>query len=354
MTVLQALGSSLRSSDTPATPPPDDARAAQAELVSVIIPAYNAAATIDETLISVRAQTYANLEILVVDDGSKDDTREIVARHAAQDQRVRLLPQANGGVARARNLGIARATGDFIAPVDADDLWRADKIAKQMQAMHEGGDQVGLVYTWFARIDENSVIFESEPPPEDGNGDVLQMLYRRNIIGNGSSPLMRRAVVEQVGGFEPALRDHGAQGCEDHLIYARIAERSHFAMVPEFLTGYRQTDDNMSSDTLQMLRSWTMVADELRNRRPEYARDLNIAECSLLYWLYSRSVRAFQPDRAWNVLKFMARTHPAMAAKHVLQTPGEIWIGLRDRRRKRAGHTVANRKGVKFLASPTP
>src|SRR5579863_7666011 len=93
------------------------------ELVTVVIPAYNAAHTIDETLRSARYQTHRNLEILVVDDGSKDATPEVVARHAVIDARIRLIVQENAGVAAARNRGIAEAKSDLIAPLDADDLW---------------------------------------------------------------------------------------------------------------------------------------------------------------------------------------------------------------------------------------
>src|SRR5258707_6035401 len=123
------------------------------ELVSVIVPAYNAEKTIGETLSSVGAQTYRNLEIVVVDDGSVDGTAGIVERYTRTDSRVRLIRQANMGVAAARNRGIAEARADYIAPIDADDLWESTKIDKQMQAMMGGGPRVGLVYTWYALID---------------------------------------------------------------------------------------------------------------------------------------------------------------------------------------------------------
>src|SRR6476660_90490 len=98
------------------------------ELVSVVVPAYNAEKTILETICSVRAQTYRNLDIVVVDDGSVDGTPGIVERHARTDSRVRLIRQANLGVAAARNRGIAEARADYIAPIDADDLWESTKI----------------------------------------------------------------------------------------------------------------------------------------------------------------------------------------------------------------------------------
>src|SRR3954453_10527365 len=99
-------------------------------LVSVIIPAYNAGATVERTISSVLNQTYSSIEVLVVDDGSTDNTAVLVQRMADADPRIKLLQKPNGGVALARNFGIAHAAGEFIAPLDADDLWHPEKIAK--------------------------------------------------------------------------------------------------------------------------------------------------------------------------------------------------------------------------------
>jgi glycosyltransferase involved in cell wall biosynthesis len=133
----------------------------RAGLVSVIIPAYNEAATIERTISSVRSQTYSNLEMQVVDDGSTDETAAIVQRLAGIDHRIMLLRKPNGGLSSARNYGIAHAGGEFIAPIDADDLWHPDKIKKQMAVMRDGGDQVGLVYCWSRAIDERDrVLFD--------------------------------------------------------------------------------------------------------------------------------------------------------------------------------------------------
>ena len=103
--------------------------------VSVIIPAYNAAATVERTIASVLNQSYTNLEVLVVDDGSTDETAALVQQMVDVAGRIRLLQKPNGGLVSARNHGIAHATGEFIAPVDADDLWHPQKIAKQVALM---------------------------------------------------------------------------------------------------------------------------------------------------------------------------------------------------------------------------
>lgn len=278
-------------------------------LVTAVIPAYNAARTIDETIRSARAQTHRNLEILVVDDGSKDDTAAIVARHAAKDNRVRLISQANAGVAAARNRGISEAKSDLIAPLDADDLWAPTKIEKQLQAMARGGEKVAIVYTWFAVIDEQGHVSDLEHRPMDA-GQVLRRMCRGNLIGNGSSPLLRKTAILEAGGFDSGLRAARAQGCEDLLLYFRISERHEFAVVPEHLTGYRRHPDTMSEDSLQMLRSYQMVTKEMVRKYPDYAEEIEAGEADLAGWLIRKALRKLRLAAAAAILIHIARSDP--------------------------------------------
>jgi len=271
------------------------------ELVTVVVPAFNSAATLDETLRSVRSQTHRNLEILVVDDGSFDSTSEIASRHAAQDIRLRVISQRNAGVAAARNRGIAEAKGELVAPIDADDLWSPDKIERQLEALRQGGERVALVYTWYAHINAAGEIRAVIKPMESGN--VLRSICASNFVGNGSSPLIRKSAILEVGGYDSSLRDRKAQGCEDIMLYFRIAERHHFALVADALTGYRQTPTNMSSDHLQMYRSWMIVANEMHERQPALSREIAGGSIRFTFWLLGRAYRA----RRWgNVLRLGA------------------------------------------------
>jgi glycosyltransferase involved in cell wall biosynthesis len=223
-------------------------------LVSVVVPAFNAAQTLPETLNSVRAQTYQNLDIVIVDDGSTDDTAAIVRNHMTQDPRIRLLSQNNGGVASARNAGIGAAAGDFIAFVDADDLWHPTKIAKQMALLLSASSTTALVYAPFRLIDGDGRVLGSQHRI-GVDGWVLYRHFHVNLVGNGSSILVRKAVLKELGGFDTGLRAAGAEGCEDLLLQLRIATRYQFGEVPEYLVGYRQRLGSMSSDTEQMLKS---------------------------------------------------------------------------------------------------
>src|ERR1700742_1222093 len=195
-------------------------------LVSVLIPAYNAGRTIERTVSSVLNQTYSNLEVLVVDDGSTDNTAILVRRIADVDRRIRLLQKANGGVVSARNHGIELAQGEFIAPLDADDLWHPNKLTKQVAAM---GDHIGLIYCWSRAIDDQDrVLFDF--PPCSLRGNVYSALIIKDFLHSGA-PLIRRCCVDRVGCYDSAL-----SFCEYFKFFLDIAERYEFDLVPEYLS----------------------------------------------------------------------------------------------------------------------
>jgi glycosyltransferase involved in cell wall biosynthesis len=230
-------------------------------LVSVIVPAFNAASTIAETLQSISRQTYTALEIVVVDDGSTDETADIARRHGQSDQRLRVVAKPNGGVASARNAGIRCSKGAFVAFIDADDLWHPTKIAKQLQVLLAGGTDMALVYAPFRLIDADGKVLAS-PHKYGVNGWVIHRHFYSNLVGNGSALLVRRSVLEEFGGFDSSLLQQGAEGCEDLLLQLRIAARYRFGEVSEYLVGYRRLPDNMSSNTDQMIRSGTLAVNK--------------------------------------------------------------------------------------------
>src|SRR4030081_2925103 len=179
----------------------DRTRPNGAGLVSVIIPACNDAATVERTVSSVLNQTYSDLEVLVVDDGSTDQTAALVQNMADADLRIRLLQKPNGGLASARNHGIAHAGGEVIAPIDADDLWHPEKIKKQMAVMRDSGDQVGLVYCWSRAIDEQDRVLW-DVTPCSLRGSVYAAVIVRNFLSSGA-PLVRKCYAEALRPRDP-------------------------------------------------------------------------------------------------------------------------------------------------------
>ena len=236
-------------------------------LVSVVIPAYNAERFIERTLHSVLSQTYKNLEVIVVDDGSQDRTSEIV-KAAQQDSRLRLLKQLNSGVAAARNLAIQQSQGEFIAPIDADDTWYPQNLEKQVQCLVEADPSVGLVYSWSVEIDENDLL-KGGFHAADYQGNIYTKLLYHNFIGNASAILIRRCCFEKIGGYNCELKAQNAQGCEDWDLYLRVAEHYRVRVVPEFLVGYRQVSNSMSRNYSLMAKSQYLVLESARKKYPE-------------------------------------------------------------------------------------
>ncbi len=182
--------------------------------VSVVIPAWNRAATIARAIGSALAQDPSPLEVIVVDDGSTDATPEVVA--AIGDPRLSLITQANGGVAAARNLGIAEARGELVAFLDSDDEWLPGKLAAQLAAFRAGGPRLGLVYTGFESVAADGTATRHEARHR---GWIYRDLLARNVVtGCGSTVMVSRAALDLVGGFDTALPAN-----EDYDLVLRIA-----------------------------------------------------------------------------------------------------------------------------------
>ena len=256
-------------------------------LVSVIIPAYNAEMFLEKTLDSVLAQTYKNIEVLVVDDGSQDRTAEIVERVAQRDHRVILLRQSNAGVAAARNLAVQKSKGEFIAPIDADDIWFPQNIEKQVQYMLQSSPLVGLVYAWSADIDENDLP-TGECRASTIEGEVYTTLVCHDFLGNASCSLIRRACFDYVGDYNCQLKEQNAQGCEDWELYLRIAEHYQFRVVPEFLIGYRKLLSSMSCDYSLMAKSHCLMLQTVRQKHPEIPAAIYRLSSSSFYMYLAR------------------------------------------------------------------
>lgn len=237
-------------------------------LVSVVIPAYNAEAFIQKTLTSVLSQTYKNLEVLVIDDGSTDRTVEIVEAMMESDRRIHLFQQPNSGVAAARNLGIKHAKGEFIAPLDADDIWYPQNIEKQVQCFLESDATVGLVYSWSADIDEQDIPTGTFHTAQI-QGKVYLTLLCHDFLGNASSSLIRRTCFQKVGMYNCQFKERNAQGCEDWDLYLRIAEQYQFRVVPEVLVGYRKVQHSMSCNYSVMANSHRVMLQVSQQKHPE-------------------------------------------------------------------------------------
>jgi glycosyltransferase involved in cell wall biosynthesis len=303
-------------------------------LVSVIIPVFNAVRTIEATLASALRQTYPSLEVIVVDDGSSDGTAAIVEAKALTDPRIRLIRQRNAGVAAARNYGLAMAAGDLIAPLDADDLWHRDKIARQVRRFDQAGGHTGVVYCWSTDIGMDDRIVAHRLDLDRFEGNVLPALILGNFLGNASVPLIRRSELEAVGGWDPALRAQGAQGCEDWSVYLRLAQRCEFSLEPAFLVGYRQVPGAMSRNIEQMHRSFRLVMEEARRS----SRDL---DPRLFLWS-AAAFDLYMGELEWGAARHLRSLR--FMASGILKDP--TWLTRRSSRKKLKGHIGLILRGI--------
>jgi len=297
---------------------------ADAPLVSVIVPAYNAVSTLTSTLASVAAQDYPNFEVIIVDDGSKDTTAAMAQDFAARDPRFRVVNKANGGVAAARNTGIEQSKGEFIATLDADDLWRPNKLSAQVAAFLEGGDKVGVVYTWYLLIDPSDRPLRTVTPKH--SGDVMRAICTANIFGNGSTPMFRRSALLEAGCYDPGLRAAKAEGCEDWKLYSRIASRYEARVIKQFLTYYRMHPHSMSSDVMQMMRSHEIVSAELLRDFPQYRNALRRHAINLLMGLLLRTMSVGDWRQSRVLLGMMLARYPSFAIFMLLAYPAKCVI----------------------------
>lgn len=251
-------------------------------LVSVIIPAYNAEAYLGKTLQSVLSQSYENLEVIVVDDGSRDNTSQIVEMFAIEDSRVRYVKQPNQGVASARNLGIQMAAGEFIVPIDADDIWYPKAVEKLVSPFQTADSNLGVTYGWSLDIDEQERLLGAFHAAAI-NGNVHKTLLCHNFLGNASSTLIRKRFLDKVSGYSTEFRALKAQGCEDWDLYLRLAEYCTFQAVPEFLIGYRKSTNNMSSDFKRMAKSHQLMLKMFKRRHPDIFCFLYRFSCGSYY-----------------------------------------------------------------------
>jgi glycosyltransferase involved in cell wall biosynthesis len=219
--------------------------------ISIIIPAYNAMNYLPETMASVFNQTFDDFEVVVVNDGSTDETEKWASQ--IKDVRVKLVSQANLGLAGARNTGIRESQGEYLAFLDADDVWESTKLAKQAQVL-DTYPEVGLVYTWVTYVDQQqkstgrTVNYQFE-------GNVWSELIQRNLIECGSVAVVRRSCLERVGLFDEQLSSLNVG--EDWDMWLRIAAQYDFKVVKEPLVYYRQLAGSAS-------KNWELVAKSLR------------------------------------------------------------------------------------------
>ncbi|MBP2369071.1 glycosyltransferase family 2 protein [Pseudonocardia parietis] len=194
-------------------------------LVTVITPAYNVGSWIGESIDSVLAQTETRFEYLIVDDGSTDDTADVVRSRAERDPRIRLIQVENGGSGAARNRALAESAAPFVAFLDGDDRWHPQFLRHMLETLHTAPPGVGMAYCHTRVMMESGQVVALRWQPS-GKVDLDKQLVENNPPHNGSSLMIRRACFDQVGGFDSSL-----PSAVDFEMWLRIATGSNYPLM---------------------------------------------------------------------------------------------------------------------------
>lgn len=224
--------------------------------VVVIIPCFNAERTLEQTLDSVVAQTFTDVKIVAVNDGSTDQTAEILDAFAGKHPGLlEVLTQKNQGQTVAKNTGIRHSQSKYVAFLDSDDLWDPRKLEQQVQLL-DANPHVGMCYTAAQKIDESNHVFDTINVSPDHRGNCRQaFIIRNNVVA--SSVLARRSAIEQVGFYDISFA-----ACENWDLWIRIAGISAIEYIDEPLTKYRIHSQNMSKGFEKILQSRLQVIDK--------------------------------------------------------------------------------------------
>jgi glycosyltransferase involved in cell wall biosynthesis len=295
-------------------------------LVSVVMPLYNSASTVAASLDSVLAQTYPNIEILVVDDGSTDDGVGLCRQY--DDVRLRIVQQKNRGLAGARNTGIRHATGSILAFLDSDDLWLPEKVERHVQHL-QSNPVVGVSYSRSAFIDASGRplgIYQTPPL----HGITPELILCRNPISNGSCVVMRREVLDGIrfednlyGSPESYWFDDSFRQSEDIECWLRIALLTQWRIegIPEALTLYRVSSGGLSANIEKQFASWQRVLDKTAHYAPELIR--RHGERALGYqlrYLARRSIREGQPHLGVKLAHQALKHYPRLWREEPIRT----------------------------------
>ena len=265
--------------------------------VSVVMPVYNVERFLAQAIASVLAQTFADFELLLVDDGSTDSSPAVCA--SFDDPRIRLIRQKNRGLAGARNAGIRHSRGRFVAFLDSDDAWEPDKLAEHVRHL-EAAAGVGVSYSGSAFMDEagRPLGYFQSPKLRDVR---VQDVFLRNPVGNGSAAVVRREALEAIafeaspaGVPETCWFDESFRQSEDIECWTRIALTTawRFEGIGRPLTRYRVNAAGLSADLMKQLGTWERFVDKARAYAPDFVRRWGrTARAYQLRYLARRAVR---------------------------------------------------------------
>lgn len=295
-------------------------------LVSVVIPVYNVEQYIEEALTSVLNQRYKNLEIIIVDDQSPDQSIELIKSNF-DDPRIQIIEQKNRGLAGARNTGIRHAKGRYVAFLDSDDHWQDNKLEQHIAFMSQHPDY-GVSFCSSMFIDEQSQPLGRLQQPKKKQNYKASDIFCRNPIGNGSVPVIQKKILDQIG-FKSADKSHtqyfdeSLKQSEDIDCWTRIAilTGTKFHYIDQPLTNYRLNSGGLSADVDKQFETWSALLNKLEGYAPLFAKEYGpIAKTFQYRYLARRCVFQAQGALAIKLMWRALKTRPLALCSEPLKT----------------------------------
>lgn len=299
-------------------------------LVSVVIPVYNVGKYIKSTVQSVLSQSHQNIEILIIDDGSPDKSVTICRQFS--DSRINIIRQNNRGLSGARNTGIRKSSGDYIAFLDGDDIWLPNKLEKHLNHLSAHED-LGVSFSFSQFIDENGLPLGTYVTSKVSSIDI-EYLCRANPLGNGSSAVFRKSTLESIKFKRNQLNpddylyfDEDLRRSEDYEILFRILSLSSWKIegIPEPLTLYRINSQGLSANLTKQNMSLHQVLEKISLYNPTFVKEKRYQLLSYhLRYLARSAVRLKLPDQAVYFINQSLFTHWLILKEEPLRTSKAI------------------------------
>lgn len=283
--------------------------------VTVIMPAYKAMDTIAESIRSVQSQTLQNWELIIVDDGSPDETAQIAIAAAGNDRRISVIQRCNRGPSLARNHGAGLARADVLAFLDADDLWAPQRLEGMLLALAEK-PHAGVTFSRTRFLDANTLLLGTLTP----HRAVLSAadLFAENAVCSTSNIVCRKALFEETGGFNPDLAFAEDQ---DWLLRVALGTDWKIMGLDEEWFFYRSSDASQSADLERMRLGWLRMVDAAHSAFPERApRAARLAYGPLHRQLARRALRKARPTEALRYLALAFRYNPGLLLRQPRRT----------------------------------
>lgn len=287
--------------------------------VSVIMPCYNVADYVRSAIESVLSQTYSDVEVVAGDDGSTDNSRDILAELSqAHPGAIRTIQSAgNIGPFALRNLCIEEATGEFIAFLDADDLWHPQKLEQQIKQLEENRS-AALSHTFATIIDDKGTpVRRLNLNSELYVGDCFSRMIRNNGVAT-SSVVVRREVLDKIGVFDERFRYRG-----DWEMWARVANHGEFALIPQELTLYRFHDNNISKN-LEKIRPFAFAVLD------KFEKEYGLSQAEVRKYVAPARAELLQSFGLTNIMNRNLRAARSDLLRALPSRPADpkIWAGL--------------------------